>query len=172
MKKMIIYLFLLCCAFLFSACTSNSYRTTFFSQDERMIIRPYFEAFISGVNNQDEHAVRSLFAAPINSDSALAEQIEATFSYLPTPLSIMTSATGCHSSSIYSDEIQRTEIDEIFTVECNNQVFYVAMKICSEDSSNSDATGIISIYFINSQDYHGDVYYRGDGKWTPGINLQ
>lgn len=172
MKKMMMFAVLLCCILVCGACTSNSYRSSFFTRDERRIIRPYFEAFIAGVNDHNEEAIRSLFAAPLKGDSAFNEQIEAAFSYFPTPLNIITSPTGCSSSSHFSSEIRYTEIEDIFTVESNGQTYYAAMKICSEDSTNSDNVGIMSIYFINAQDYHGDVYYHGDGKWTPGINLQ
>lgn len=173
MKKRVIFAMLLCCCLLLGSCTSNSFRTKFFMRDDRAIINSYFDAFIAGVNNRDAQAIHALFVSlPSDSSSSLSEQIEAAFSYLPTPLTNTTSGTGCSSSSHFSPKIQRTEIEEIYTVECNDQRFFAAMKICSEDSSNSEEVGIISIYFINSQDYHEDVRYRGDGKWTPGINLQ
>lgn len=141
-------------------------------QNDKDIINPYFEKFVTGVNNHDAQMLCSLFAVSVSSNtSSLMEQIESSFSYFPESLLITTSARGVHSSSVMNGT-RCTEIDARFTVEANGQVFYAAMKICSEDTANSENIGIVSIYFINAEDYHGDVYYRGDGKWTPGINLQ
>ncbi len=141
-------------------------------RDDKAIINSYFEAFIAGVNEHDTQAIRALFASlPSDSSSSLSEQIDATFSYFPGALTITETANGSRSLSSVTRGVRRTDIDALFTVESDGQVFYAAMKICSEDSTNSEEVGIISIYFIDSQDYHEEVCYRGDGKWTPGINL-
>jgi len=172
MKKMLLCIMLVGCCFLFGACTSNSFRTAFFMQRDEDFINPYFERFITGVNNRDAQMLHSLFAVSISDDaSSLMEQIESSFSYFPESLLITTGARGIHASSSMNEN-RCTTIDAIFTVEANGQMFYAAMKICSEDTANSDNVGIMSIYFINAEDYHSDVNYRGDGKWTPGINLQ
>ena len=172
MKKMMLCIILVGCCFLLGACKSNSFRTAFFMQNEEEIINPYFEKFINGVNNRDTQMIHSLFAASISDNaSSLMEQIESSFSYFPESLSMTTSACGIHTSSTMNKN-RCTKIDAIFTVEANGQVFYAAMKICSEDTANSDNVGLVSIYFINAADYNGDGSYRGDGKWTPGINLQ
>ena len=172
MKKMMLCIILVGCCFLLGACKSNSFRTAFFMQNDEDIINPYFEKFITSVNNRDAQMLHSLFAVSISDNaSSLMEQIESSFSYFPKTLSITTSARGIHTSSAMNEN-RCTKIDAIFTVEANGQIFYAAMKICSEDTASSDNIGIISIYFINAEDYHSDVNYRGDGIWTPGINLQ
>ena len=172
MKKMMFCIILVGCCFLLGACKSNSFRTAFFMQNDEDIINPYFEKFITGVNNRDAKMLHSLFAVSISDDtSSLMEQIESSFSYFPESLLITTSACGIHTSSSMNEN-RCTKIDARFAVEANGQTFYAAMKICSEDTANSDNVGIMSIYFINAEDYHSDANYLGDGKWTPGINLQ
>lgn len=173
MKKMMLCIILVGSCFLLGACKFHSFRTDFFMQNDEDIINPYFEKFITGVNNRDAQTLHSLFAVSIsdNTDS-LMEQIESAFSYFPDSLLITANARGIHTSSAMNENRRTEEIDAIFTVEANGQIFYAAMKICSEDTANNDHIGILSIYFINADDYHGDINYRGDGKWTPGINLQ
>ncbi len=172
MRKMALLALLVSCCTILGGCTSNSFRRTFFMQDEKGIIDPYFHNFISAINHHDAPAILALFAPSISANNdLLTEQIESTFSYFPDDLMVTSGATAVQSSYDISAN-RHGEIDAIFIVEADGQVFYAAMKICSEDSAESENIGIVSIYFINSQNYHSDVYYRGDGQWTPGINLQ
>ena len=51
------------------------------------------------------------------------------------------------------------------------QKYYIAIRECTKDDFDNNNVGVISIYIIKSEDWDEDYIYRGDGKWTPGINI-
>ena len=72
-------------------------------------------------------------------------------------------------------EIETGKISKIiqsaFTCETDLHKYYVAMKECTKDDFDQDNIGLLSIYIIKSEDWKEDGTYGGDGKWTPGINI-
>ena len=51
------------------------------------------------------------------------------------------------------------------------KTYHIAIYQCIRDDSNENNVGIISIYIIDSKYYNEPYVYRGDGNWTPGINI-
>ena len=58
-----------------------------------------------------------------------------------------------------------------FYLETSAQKYYIAIRECTKDDFDNNNVGVISIYIIKSDDWDEDYIYRGDGKWTPGINI-
>ena len=62
-------------------------------------------------------------------------------------------------------------IQSAFYLETSARKYYIAIRECTKDDFDNNNVGVISIYIIKSEDWDEDYIYRGDGKWTPGINI-
>ena len=66
----------------------------------------------------------------------------------------------------------RKEIQYSVTVETTAGKFHIAILECVTDDFDEENVGVTSIYIIKAENWQNDHVYRGDGNWTPGINIE
>ena len=66
----------------------------------------------------------------------------------------------------------RKEIQYSVTVETTAGKYHIAILECVTDDFDEENVGVTSIYIINAENWQNDYVYRGDGNWTPGINIE
>ena len=76
---------------------------------------------------------------------------------------------GVAASVQKDDGKTNKELEAVFSFKTNQEVFHVAMKICTINTFDRKNVGVKSIYIINANDWQNDCVYRGGGKWSPGI---
>ena len=58
-----------------------------------------------------------------------------------------------------------------FSVETESRKYYLAIRECIDDDFDNKNIGVVSIYIIDAENWKEDYLYRGDGKWSQGINI-
>ena len=66
----------------------------------------------------------------------------------------------------------RKEIQHSVTIETTLGRYHIAILECVIDDFDEENVGVTSIYIINAENWQNDYVYRGDGNWTPGINIE
>lgn len=133
------------------------------------------EKIVNAVNNNDAEALVSLFSNNVlaekpdllNSANEFIEFIDGEiFAYTDS------AENGVFSSTEFEYGKRRKEIQPSFSVETTAGKYHIAILECLIDDYDEANVGVTSIYIINAENRHNDYVYRGDGNWTPGINIE
>ena len=144
------------------------------NQDDSIIADNTFERLINKINTQDSSGLESLFSKAVqDTRSDLKENCADLIQFIQGDI---VSVSDAEDAGVGVDcKVEKGKIVKIiqsaYTCETNLHKYYVAMKECTKDDFDYDNIGLLSIYIIRSEDWKEDWVYRGDGKWTPGINI-
>lgn len=157
-----------------SSCANILTRWDLINYNPDPIADKTFGSLMDAVKSKNASKMIDLFTETIQSDAELAEQAEQFIAFVEGDIVSYTSAAECGTG--VDTEIQdgktRRVIQPIFTVTTTENKYYVAMKECTQDDGDKSGVGVLSIYIIEDTNWNSDYRYCGDGKWTPGINIE
>ena len=123
---------------------------------------------------QDSSGLLQFFAPNVQTATPeLRDQITAFFTFLQGPVVSVSPAedSGVGGISTVQNQKVHREIDSAFCLTTNQKTYYIAMLECVRDDADMGNVGLLSLYVIDAENWNRDYVYRGDGRWTPGINV-
>ncbi len=143
------------------------------SDESRAVVT--LEVIVHAVNDNDAEALAYLF-----SNNVLTEKSD----FLDTSKDFIEfvggeiitysepADNGISSSEEFEYGKMRKEIQHSVTIETTSGRYHIAILECVIDDFDEENVGVTSIYIINAENWQNDSVYRGDGNWTPGINIE
>lgn len=131
------------------------------------------QAFVPCLDNEDREGIRSLFAQ--NKTAALTDfdkSVEELLLYYDGE----SISVERHSTGVEEDKDGGTErkwYNMSYDVTTDAAIYRMAFYWCANDTGDKGNVGIESFYIIKATDdpNYPQYTYRGDGLWTPGINI-
>lgn len=131
------------------------------------------QAFVQCLDNEDREGIRSLFAQ--NKTAALTDfdkSVEELLLYYDGE----SISVERHSTGVEEDKAGGTErkwYNMSYDVTTDAAIYRMAFYWCANDTGDKGNVGIESFYIIKATDdpNYPQYTYRGDGLWTPGINI-
>ena len=131
------------------------------------------EAFVGFLQNEDREGIKSLFSEnKIKELADFDESIEELLLYYDGEIvSVTRHATGVEDDKDFG--IERKWYNMSYDVTTSVDTYCMAFYWCTKDTGDSGNIGIESFYIIKATDNpdYPQYAYRGDGSWTPGINI-
>ena len=174
MKKL---LFLLIPLVIFStACSSGGAQMRFLYDrlgvSDEKAANDTFEKIFNAIQHQDETVFADLFSENVRNELIdLDEDITNAYSTIRGNLVSFEQRDGVFAEKdIEYGKIRKT-IRSAYTVKTSEGLYYFAVMECLKDDFDIHNVGVTSVYMIRAEDWKQTYIYRGDGKWTPGINI-
>ena len=172
MKK--IYPLLIALMLFLTSCSLGGVNMGIFNENNESIANNTFEQIVNAIKNQDKTMLEALFSEKVRNE-VINFDVDATdfLNFIQEEIISFDDATkaGIGIDGDIEHGKKRKEIQSSFCVETSEQKYYIAIRECTEDTFDRDNVGVKSIYIINANDWKEDYVYRGDGKWTLGINI-
>lgn len=170
MKRIISLFFTLLMLLAFSSCSVIDYPL---SDESRAVVT--LEVIVHAVNDNDAEALAYLFSYNVLTEKSDLLDTSKDFIEFVGGEIITYSEPADNGISSYEEfeyGKMRKEIQYSVTVETTAGKFHIAILECVTDDFDEENVGVTSIYIINSENWQNDYVYRGDGNWTPGINIE
>ena len=151
-------------------------RRQFFTSNDSMIANERFEKVIEAIQNKDGDSLKALFSDKVLKETEnLDETISELFNYFQGEMLSYNdwSAIGVDGGR-NSEGIGRDwkRMRSTYDVKTSQDEYRFAMELITMDSADANNVGIRSLYVIRLEDDSNPKFaYRGDGKYTPGINI-
>lgn len=173
MKKMIIAVIHLITVIFICSCSSGEVRSV--ANDDKTANQK-FEMIIEALENKNADELTKLFSEnAINNDDDFNEKVDSLFEYYHGDLVSYDDwdALAVYDSVNESGDNRRVKsYDLTYDVETTEQKYRFAIHYVIEDTADKNNVGIWSLYIIKAEDDTDLRFaYRGDGKDTPGINI-
>lgn len=143
------------------------------SDESRAVVT--LEVIVHAVNDNDAEALAYLFSYNVLTEKSDLLDTSKDFIEFVGGKIITYSNPADNGISSY-EEFEygkiRKEIQYSVTVETTVGKYHIAILECVTDDYDDENVGVISIYMIKAENWQKDVVYRGDGNWTPGINIE
>ncbi len=173
MKKFFLISLIILLSLVFVSCTYVYNKNSLF-EDDNQIADKTFEKIIDTIKAKNSKQLEDLFSENtiISSDNFKAQ----TTNFIKFIEGDIVSYTPSEDNGVFAEsKIDYGKVKKIiqpcFTLYTTKKTYHIAIYQCIRDDSNENNVGIISIYIIDSKYYNEPYVYRGDGKWTPGINI-
>lgn len=140
------------------------------SEDE--IIDEKVQNLISLLENTDKDGLREIFAeSKIKNITDFNNSLDELFEYYDGTLTSK-SHGGKGTDRDKHGNYQATWYNLAYKITTSAEDYRIAIYWCAEYSTDDKEVGIWSLYIIKENEYPTPEYaYRGDGLWTPGINI-
>ncbi len=171
MKRNILKYCITCLLFIVLGLTLVGCDFAFFDNDNK-IVEDKLDSLLNAIETENKDTIHALFAHnKINNISNFDDDIDELLAYYQ----------GNHSS--YRNWGLGTDIDVdsgitkkwfniSYDVTTTTDVYRTAIYWCVQDTGDGANVGIWSLYILKlSEDSNPDYAYRGDGEWTPGIQV-
>ncbi len=167
MKKVLFSILLLLSLLIHISCSEKE-----FVVDEK-IADATFNEIIDAIKHRDDLKITAMFSKAIQDENSLSQDTLRLIDFIHGDINMVSSASEVGVGIDYetNNGKKRAEIQSSFCVVTTETKYYIAIKECVRDDFNSDNEGIVSIYIIESSNWTEDYVYRGDGKWSRGINI-
>lgn len=151
-------------------------RKDFFTMNDNKIANERFEKIIEAIQNQNSTALKSLFSDKVLKEAQnMDETINELFDYFQGEMLSYNDWGGAGVDSGMNDDGSGRywkRLNSTYDVETSQGKYRFAMEFISMDTADADNGGIRSLYIIKLEDDTDPQFaYRGDGKDTPGINI-
>ena len=170
MKRIILLFFTLLMLLAFSSCSVIDYPL---SDESSAVVT--LEVIVHAVNDNDAEALAYLFSYNVLTEKSDLLDTSKDFIEFVGGEIITYSEPADNGISSY-EEFEygkiRKEIQYSVTVETTAGKFHIAILECVTDDFDEENVGVTSIYIIKAENWQNDHVYRGDGNWTPGINIE
>lgn len=193
MKKVILSLMLCILTITFASC-SNAEDTISVFKDNSRTISDYsteednmgvfinnnekiadntFNKIIDAIKTKDNSKIVDIFSNSVKSTDELSLSASKFVDYIQGDIISFSSASESGVGTDHKKEDGKTkkEIQSAFCIKTTQNTYYIAIKECIKDEFDENNVGVLSIYIIESTNWKNDYIYRGDGKWTHGINI-
>ncbi|MBQ3229233.1 MAG: DUF5104 domain-containing protein [Clostridia bacterium] len=170
MKRIILLFFTLLMLLALSSCSVIDYPL---SDESRAVVT--LEVTVHAVNDNDAEALAYLFSYNVLTEKSDLLDTSKDFIEFVGGEIITYSEPADNGISSYEEfeyGKMRKEIQYSVTVETTAGKFHIAILECVTDDFDEENVGVTSIYIINAENWQNDYVYRGDGNWTPGINIE
>lgn len=160
----------------FSSCSlgglSLNNKSAFF-QDDRATANASFEKVLEAIQNKDAAALKSLFSKQVLAEAEFETAVNELFEFYQgsfVSYDDWGGAVGGEGGRENGKEWY--DIMPTYDVVTTEQEYRFAFKEFTVNDFEPDKVGIWSLYVIKKEDdIDPECAYRGDGKWTPGINI-
>ena len=176
MKKTGIAIVILLVAVFVCSCSSKRNNAFGNNNSERVEANQKMEKVLQALENEDADGLTSLFSANvIAEDDSFNEKLDLLFEYYNGAL-VSYNDWGAPAvyNSVDSEGYNRrvTSYDMTYDVETTEEKYRFAIYYVVLDTADVKNVGIQSLYIIKAQDDTNLQFpYWGDGKNTPGINI-
>ena len=179
MKKIILVLVCLLLICTMGACSEDILEgvdkvfNRLYSNDEE-VARATLDELVKVLEAEDAEALKALFASNVVKDNEnFDESIEALFEYYNGEFKSCSSDGSVEAScSMEYGETTESEYYSSYDVATSDDKYRIAIYEVTVDKGDSDNVGIVSLYIIRKEDDTSlGLVYRGDDKYTPGINI-
>lgn len=174
MRKIILSIILFILTLTFTSCSSDegTGRGSFGDNNEKIADKTFNE-IITAVKLEDDSKIVDMFSNSIKSEDNLSQSALMFFDFIHGDIVSFSSASEAGVGADYRAETgkRRKEIQSSFSITTTESTYYIAIRECIKDDFDDNNVGLMSIYIIESNNWTDDYVYRGDGKWTPGINI-
>lgn len=155
------------------SCSSNIQKLFFKSDSD--IANAHFEQLLDAMGNQNDAAIKELFAqTAISRSETFDEDVGRLFEFFKGDFKSYYDWGGVAAESGFNDDGSGRnwkKIQSTYDVETTEGKYRFAIEEFVTDTADSNNVGIHSLYIINGEDSNMQVAYNGDGKYTPGINF-
>lgn len=172
MKKVLLLIILLILTVTFTSCSNRGANMGVFGDNDEKIADKTFNEIISAIRLKDDSKIVDMFSNAIKSEDSLSQSALRFVDYIHGDIISFSSAAEAGVGGDYKTENGKKtrEIQSAFCINTTESTYYIAIKECIKDEYDNNI-GIMSIYIIEANNWTEDCVYRGDGKWTPGINI-
>jgi hypothetical protein len=135
------------------------------------VANAHMDKILEAIQQKDQDALKTMFSKKAISEADnFDESIDSLFNFFQGDfISYKAWATGADQDKDHGHTCK--SLQSAYDVETSTQRYRIAIKDFTVDTANKDNVGIYSLYIIKMEDTSEEVAYRGDGKWTPGINF-
>ena len=160
---------------LFSACSlgeQSNLRREYFRSDQDTA-NDSFEKICKAVKSKDKVAMQKMFSKnAIGKSENFNTEMDDLFGFFQGQVLSYNDWGGPGTEETTDDGRDWKYIVSTYDVKTGVQDYRFAIRECVEDTGYPDNVGLWSIYIIKLQDDTDPKFaYRGDSKWTPGINF-
>lgn len=169
-KTIILFVISLIFTLAFSACSSESGLGT----SDREIADKKFDEVIDAIKNGDKDRLSSLFSKnAINGAENFDESVDELLDYVQGDIESYSDWSGALTVDRSSEEDEVVEIIEAsYEVKTSEGDYRFAIVFFTSNTTEQNDVGIWSLYVIRkTEDTNPSYAYWGDGKNTPGINV-
>ncbi len=143
------------------------------SDESRAVVT--LEVIVHAVNDNDAEALAYLFSNNVLTEkSDFLDTSKVFIEFVGGEIITYSEPAdnGISSSEEFEYGKMRKEIQHSVTIETTSGRYHIAILECVIDDFDEENVGVTSIYIINAENWQNDYVYRGDGNWTPGINIE
>lgn len=172
MKRIVVVFLLLILLIVVSGC-GNLSGLLFGMKSNADICDEQMESFLNALEAQDTKSMIALFAqnALIEAEN-MAETVDLLYSYYQGNYYSYDNWGATNSEKIMENGYLRIEYYGTYDVTTNMGTYRFVFHYVAEDSFDEGNVGLNSIYVIKMEDDTDMQYaYRGDGLYTPGIQI-
>ena len=133
------------------------------------------QKLVEAISNQNVAGVKALFSSTsVNQVEDMDDQIKEMFSFIHGDIVVVSDANerGVGGGSETEFGKRRQYITISIRIETTTNVYFVAFRQTLTDAFDWNNIGVNSIYIINAKNWLDPMAYRGNGSWTPGINIE
>ena len=148
-------------------------RKMFFARNDKQIANERFEALIDAIQTHNSDAVKAVFSNNVLREAEnIDDSIQELFGYFQGNLLSYNEWAGPDVSAKKDNGNYWKSYDCAYDFETSKDKYRLAMEIITVDTADADNVGIRSLYIIRFEDdTDQNCAYRGDGAYTPGINI-
>jgi hypothetical protein len=172
MKKIIVFFVTTCCLFLHACSPGGDNMFSIYTTDHDET-KACMDKLCEALQNRDKDALKALLSKNVvyaveDTDA----QVDALFDYFVGEYQSYYDPAATSTSAEKYDGKKRKYHEMTYEVYTNTNQYRVAILYYVYDTFDKDNEGIYSLYILNATDDSDlSVCYRGDGKYTPGINI-
>jgi len=175
MRRIYLICMIIILSLLLASCSlgGNNSRRNFLMTDDRAIANKQFEDLIDAAKMQDADALKALFSQNVlNEVENIEESIQKLFDYFEGEMVSYNDWAGPGVTAKNDADGYWKQYYSTYDLETTQDKYRLAMEIIPVDTADADNVGIRSLYIIRFEDdTDQNCAYRGDGAYTPGINI-
>ena len=145
------------------------------SDNDRSIANTQFEQIVNACETQDRNALKALFSKKAISETPdIDESIVGLFNFFQGEVLSYDDWGGPGTYAGKNDDGSGRNWKKLrssYDLETSKQKFRFAIETFVLDTANPENVGVSSLYIIKAEDSDLAFAYKGDGKWTTGINI-
>ena len=175
MKKLI-WLPIVIVVLFFTSCSmggTDVFKKAFVS--DAQIADQTLEQVMSAIQKEDKEALKNLFSKKCVADTEdFDAKVTALMDYYKGEMTSYNNWGALNTNEgMNEDGTGRSwkNLQATYDVDTDKTGYRVAFQTCVKDTADADNIGIYSFYVIKAEDMDMQIAYWGDGKWTPGINI-
>ena len=162
---------LIACTLLLTACSFYDEEGEVYNKNERIMDKTV-EALVQAIEDQNKAELVKLFSLSAIEDlSELSRDVDELFLFIRGCDISFDSSNAPATSTQYDHGKVKAVAYNMYCLETEESKYYLAIRICTEDTDNESDVGILSMYVIDADDWKESYRYLGDGEWEPGIHI-